>query len=217
MWIYRFVPDWAKNYIRIALARRKYPSCNIGTPYIGSNVTLGRGCLLARNVELAPGVELGDWSYVNSGTIIASGRIGRFCSIGSNCQLGMADHPLDFLSTSPLLYGPRNIFGDGAHWEHYGQPPEIGSDVWIGAQVFIRQGVRVGHGAVIGAGAVVVKDVPPYAIVVGVPGRVVRYRFPAPVVERFLESRWWDLPDSQLKNLRKSFVRPIAVGDLMDA
>jgi len=209
MRFFELVPEAVKDYIRITAARHRYPRCNIGTPYISSDVVLGDGCSLSRNVELGPGVRIGDYSYLNSGTIVASGRLGRFCSIGSNCQIGMADHPLDFLSTSPLLYGPRNVFGDGSHWEHYGEAPEIGCDVWMGAQVFIRQGVTVGHGAVIGAGAVVVKDIPPYAIAAGVPARVLRYRFSPVTVERLLDRRWWELPVSDLHTLRAEFLAPI--------
>jgi virginiamycin A acetyltransferase len=215
MRLYSFVPDAVKDYLRILAARHKYPGRNIGTPFIAPDVILGERCSLSRCVELGPGVIVGDYSYLNSGTIVASGRIGRFCSIGSNCQIGMADHPIEFLSTSPLLYGPVNVFGDGSHWEHYGEPPEIGSDVWIGAQAFIRQGVTVGHGAVIGAAAVVLKDVPPYAIAVGVPARVMRYRFSPATVERLLESRWWELPVSALRASRKDFLTPLETGSLV--
>jgi virginiamycin A acetyltransferase len=206
MRICQLIPEAVKDYIRIMLARRKYPGRNIGTPYISPDVALGDSCSLSRLGELSTGVTIGDWSYINSGTIIASGRIGRFCSIGSYCQIGMADHPIKFLSTSPLLYGPRNVFGDGSHWEHYGEPPEVGSDVWIGAQVFIRQGVTVGHGAVIGAGSIVVKDIPPYAIAAGVPARVLRYRFSPAAVERLLQQSWWDLPVSELRKFREKFL-----------
>ena len=206
MHLYKLVPDAVKDYIRILQIRRKYPGRNIGTPYISPDAVLGDGCSLSRLVELGPGVTIGDWSYINSGTIVASGRIGRFCSIGSYSQIGMADHPIEFLSTSPLLYGPRNVFGDGSHWEHYGAPPEVGSDVWIGAQVFVRQGVTVGHGAVIGAGSIVVKDIPPYAIAAGAPARVLRYRFSPATVERLLDQRWWNLPVSELRAFREGFL-----------
>jgi acetyltransferase-like isoleucine patch superfamily enzyme len=209
MWIYRFIPEWIKDHLRIAAARYKFPRCHIATPYIAGNVTLGQGCSLSRGVELGPGVTLGDWSYVNSGTLIASGRIGRFCSVGSLCQIGMPNHPMDFLSTSPKLYGPANVFDDGQQWDHYAEPPEIGSDVWIGAHAFVRQGVRVGSGAVIAAGAVVVKDVPAFAVVAGVPARVMRYRFSSQTIGRILENPWWDMPVTSLRSFREAFVTPV--------
>ena len=75
----------------------------------------------------------------------------------------------------------------------------LGNDVWVGSHVLINGGVTVGHGAVIGAGAVVVKDVPPYAIVGGVPAKIIRFRFSPEVIEKLLELQWWNLPDETLK------------------
>ena len=77
----------------------------------------------------------------------------------------------------------------------------IGNDVLISTKVFIKRGVVIGDGAVIGAQAVVVKDVPPYAVVVGNPGRIVKYRFPEHIIDRLLELRWWQYPIWQLSSL----------------
>jgi hypothetical protein len=68
---------------------------------------------------------------------------------------------------------------------------EIGNDVWIGDRAFIMAGVRIGDGAVVAAGAVVTKDVPPYAVVGGVPARIIKYRFDQPTVDKLLELKWW--------------------------
>ena len=80
-------------------------------------------------------------------------------------------------------------------------PCHIGNDVWIGRNAVIKDGVTVGDGAIIGTSAVVTKDVPPYAIVVGVPARIIRYRFSPEIIEALLELRWWDLPLEKIQHL----------------
>jgi len=77
----------------------------------------------------------------------------------------------------------------------------IGHDVWIGSNVVIIAGVRVGHGAAIGAGAVSTKDVPPYAIMIGNPARILRFRFPHEICAALIESAWWDLPTDTIAKL----------------
>lgn len=84
-------------------------------------------------------------------------------------------------------------------------PPEIGNDVWIGSNVTILRGVKIGDGAVIAAGAVVNKDVPSYAIVGGVPAKVIRYRFSTRLIKSLLECKWWELSITQLKSLDLDF------------
>ena len=74
----------------------------------------------------------------------------------------------------------------------------IGNDVWIGARATILSGVTVGDGAVIGAGALVAKDVPPYAIVGGVPARLIKYRFSSEIINELLEIKWWDWDSKKL-------------------
>ena len=78
----------------------------------------------------------------------------------------------------------------------------IGNDVWLGAHSIIRRGVIVGDGAVVGAGAVVTKNVPPYAVVVGSPARVLRYRFPAETIERLQRVKWWNYTADSLLDVR---------------
>ena len=85
----------------------------------------------------------------------------------------------------------------------------IGNDVWIGTNVLIKSGVTVGTGAVVGAGAVVTKDVPPYAVVCGVPAKVIKYRFPEEVCAKLLASEWWNMSDEDLKAAAHSFQRRV--------
>ncbi|WP_280177539.1 CatB-related O-acetyltransferase [Pseudohoeflea suaedae] len=107
---------------------------------------------------------------------------------------------MEWLSTSSLVENP-NLFdwhrqlsgreGPIRHFDAALPHTSIGNDVWIGYGAFIRSGVTVGDGAVIGGMANVIHDVPPYAIVVGNPARVVRYRFSEDIIELLLKTKWW--------------------------
>jgi len=204
------VPDGIKDYIRLMAAKLRYRDSYIGSPHIGKGVSLGWRTSVSRGVELGAGVRIGDCSYVNCGAIIGSGEIGRFCSIGPYAIIGMPEHPVTYLSTSPRLYGRCNVLGLASTWDEYPSPPVIGSDVWIGAAAFVRQGVRIGHGAIVGAGSVVLRDVAPYAIVGGAPARVIRSRFEPEAVESLLGSRWWELPLEALPSCADRFQAPAA-------
>jgi virginiamycin A acetyltransferase len=131
--------------------------------------------------------------------------VGRYCSIAQGVRTMNRNHPLEFKSTHAFFFNPELglIREDPINY----LPLEIGNDVWIGAKAVILPNVRkIGDGAVIGASAVVNKDVPPYAVVVGNPARVVRFRFPPEVISRLLASRWWEKPIEELD--LNEFTRP---------
>lgn len=147
--------------------------------------------------------KLGRYSYIGRNTQLINAQVGSFCSISGNVLVGMGTHTLKNLSTSPIFTEKYN--GTGYSWAnstpHDPFPKVIvGNDVWIGTHAMIMGGVTVGDGAVIGAGAVVTKDVPSYAIVGGVPSRIIRYRFSEDVIARLEELKWWDMSDEMLKN-----------------
>ena len=149
-------------------------------------------------------VDIGAFCNLSGGTI-NNVRFGRYCSIAAGVVIGMHEHPTDWLTTSRTAYFPQVngwrelVAPDRADEIRRGLRPfkdscpttEIGHDVWIGQGAFIKSGVTIGTGSIIGARAIVLRDVTPYSIVVGTPGRVVRLRFPEATVERLLALQWW--------------------------
>ena len=133
--------------------------------------------------------------------------IGSFCSIAANVYIGVTCHPTNWLSTSNFQYSSRpdlhdiHVADDNVKTFPWTRPVHVGNDCWLGTGVIIFDGVTVGDGAIIGANAVVTKDIPPYAIAVGVPAKVIRYRFDDETVQSLLELKWWDLDDEIIAQL----------------
>jgi len=148
-------------------------------------------------------VELGDFTYISSNTSIIKTKVGKFCSIAQNVQCGLGMHPTGtFVSTHPIFYSTKKQCGISfAENDCFteSKKTKIGNDVWIGANSIVLDGVTIGDGAIIGAGAVVTKDVPPYAIVGGVPAKLIRYRFDNKDIEFLLKNKWWNKNTTWLK------------------
>ncbi len=131
-------------------------------------------------------------------------KIGRYCSIAMTASVMNRNHPLNYKSTHPFFFNPQLNYCEKDTIEYI--PLEIGNDVWLGHLSIIMPNVRsIGDGAVVAAGAVVNKDVPPYAVVVGNPARVVRYRFSKETIEKLLLEKWWDKDISELKNNKEYY------------
>lgn len=173
--------------------------------------SIGRRCLILNST-------LARFSYVSADTKIINAQIGSFCSIGQEVLIGgLATHPLDWLSSHPAFYSTKkqaNITFTAKDLIQEQNNVVIGHDVWIGARAMILDNCKVGNGAVIAAGAVVVKDVPAFAIVGGVPAKIIRYRFPPETIESIESSKWWE---SSLQELSTLEVKPSKFLDTLPA
>ena len=152
--------------------------------------------------------RIGDYTYVAGNSQISFSTIGKFCSMGPNLVCGWGIHPSNGISTAPMFYSTMKQNGvtlssDDKVEER--KPIVIGNDVFIGANVTILDGVTIGDGAIIGAGAVVSKDIPPYAIAVGCPIKVLKFRFETEQIEKLLQIKWWNFSEDNLRDVEKYF------------
>ena len=191
------------------------------------NVSLDDLTTLGQNVVLFCGVSLNESSvgrstYIQSNTYCHNAKIGPFCSIASNVVIGLVDHPMDYIGTSPVFYDssqplPYFLANRISHKVQFPQT-KIGADVWVGHGVKIMAGINVGVGAVIAAGAVVTKDVAPYEIVGGVPAKLIRKRFNEVLIDSLLASKWWERSDDELRKYADLYSNPQAfidaIGDI---
>jgi acetyltransferase-like isoleucine patch superfamily enzyme len=146
---------------------------------------------------------VGAYTYISANTDVENAEIGKFCSISDHCRIGMGGHNTNQISTSPIFTEANN--GTKFQWtsKDVNSAPlkkaVIGNDVLIGSHALILGGVSIGDGAVVAAGAVVAKDVPPYAIVGGVPAKVIKYRFSQEFINKLMELQWWNWQEKILK------------------
>lgn len=177
----RYLPfiSWLKWVLRTRKVLKKYPTVRIGFSAIVTS-----DCVLGHQNRFLPfsklvGTTIGDYSYVGVGTQVQYADIGKFCSIGDGVRIGLGIHPTHLESTHPAFYSNQG------NWDIKPTVKEkiveykkitIGDDVWIGSNAMLLDGVNVGSHSVIAAGAVVTRDVPEYAIMGGVPARVLKYR-----------------------------------------
>ena len=183
--------------------KRKFSGKAFGNRFAKTSV-VGPGCevkgsSMGEHARLKPNTELrksaaGDYSVIGPSAMVNGAEIGKFCSIGPGVYIGLWEHNLHWVTTHafPLSEACGAFVKGFKDFEKDALKTTVGHDVWIGANVTILKGVTIGHGAVLGAGCVVTRDVPPYAVVAGVPAKVLRYRFPPEHIAELLALKWWD-------------------------
>jgi len=155
--------------------------------------------------------ELGDFSYTGPWCIVQNASIGKFANIAASVRIGPTNHPMERPTLHHFTYR-RVMFGfaESDDTDFFGKRrsfvTRIGHDTWIGHGAIIMPGVTVGNGAVIGSGAVVTKDVPDYAIAVGVPAKIIKHRFSEGQAAAFNRIAWWDWDRDTIKDRFDDFL-----------
>lgn len=159
--------------------------------------------------QIHANTNIGKFLFLNFySTIFPNVTLGRYCSVARFCEIGVAEHPLNYLSTHSFQYHSAQFpkypnYKDGVkrvRWLAH-KKTVIGNDVWIGSESIILGGITIGDGAVIAANSVVTKDVEPYSIVAGSPAKLIRKRFSDEIIHNLLELKWWELSFDEISSL----------------
>jgi len=189
------------------------PTARVRESKLGAWTSVGPRTTLAET-------DLGDYSYVVNDCSIIYSVIGKFCSIAAHGRINPGNHPLSRPALHHFSYRSKSYQlgedDDDSFFEwRRAHKVVMGNDVWLGHGVIVLPGVTIGTGAAIGAGAVVSRPIPPFAVAVGVPARVIRFRFAQRTQERLLQLAWWDWSREQLRAALPDF-RQLPIEEFLD-
>ena len=189
-----------KTYLSIQIKNRKRFPESIVLSYISKNTTLSKKVTIKSGVLLSNKIKsIGYGTYIGDRvSIFNCSTIGNYCSISHSVKIGLDNHELNSITTSPLLTEKQNK----------SKPTVIEHDVLISANVTVLSGITIGTGSIIGAGSFVNKDIPPYAIVAGSPAKIIRYRYENDIVLKLIKSKWWVYDQNDLLKLQNYFKSP---------
>lgn len=211
-----------KSLLRASANFMQWLKFNLNNSIEIGHSTKVRGARLSQNVRIGAHCNsqkggIGPYSYMGDYCELPQTEIGKFCSIAAHVTLAAGNHPVEYLSTSPYTYSPiKNSFTEKQLYpqeffytdEKHKYLCKIGNDVWIGTGAMLVCGskaLNIGNGAVVAAGAVVTKDVPPYAVVVGCPARVLKYRFSDEMISKLEKEKWWDKDEEWIRKSVEKF------------
>ena len=202
---------------------------------VEKKVIIGNDCTFEGHNRIAYKTQifnthLGEATYIGKESRLFNTQIGKYSCIGPRVIVIRGEHPLNFVSMHPAFYSIKKqagfTFCQSQKFEEMRYVDteknvsiKIGNDVWIAADCRILEGVTIGNGAAVLAGAVVTKDVPPYAIVGGVPAQIVKYRFNQEQIDDLLQIEWWNWDSSMLREKCEqftnieSFIADVKTGD----
>ena len=197
-------PSYGLALLKKKRIEKKYKDINltVGLHCSIKNTKLGKHVFIGKYVNVINS-NIGDHSYLNSDSILRNVELGKFCSVASNVVFNLGIHPTNFISTHPAFYSNNKKFKTFADKVYIGDEypsVKVENDVWVGERAIIVGGLNIGNGAIVAAGAVVTKDVPAYAIVGGVPAKVIRYRFDNDTINLIQNSEWWNNNEEWFEN-----------------
>ncbi|WP_308215743.1 CatB-related O-acetyltransferase [Priestia aryabhattai] len=156
---------------------------------------VGKKNRFTKGVFISEDAKIGSYNYFGPYSMVNNASIGNYCSIAPSVKIGQGEHSLHFVTTY------QKISKKVINYSLNTSPAVIGNDVWCGANVVIKQGVTVGTGAVIGANSVVTKNIPEYAICVGAPAKVIKFRFSQEEIDKIKNTNWYDYDIDEAINI----------------